>query len=887
MNKPIIRLFGRTESGGSICVFYENFQPYFYMEANELTKKEIENTPQIIKVEKVELKTPIFYQEKPTEMLKVTLQNPQEVPQVKEKFLLKQAAKEIHEADILFKNRFLIDMNLHGMNWVEAEAEKTFTKSVNGPTFTAKSIKPIEKKENSDIKYFAYDIECIPIETNRAIDSKKDPIVMISISLSHEHRGRKDFVVVAKPAQGKGVLSYDGEKEMLENFIEFIKEYDPDIITGYNINSFDMPYLIDRLKEHGIGPFFGRTLDKPVYTKKFGMYEECVVPGRVVVDPYQIIRKDPWMKFQRYTLNDVSKTLLNEEKLDVAYKDMPKMWNGSKEDLDKFIEYCRKDADLTLKLLLKVGLLDKFFEISKLSGLVLQDCFGGQTQRIDSLLLREFRKRGMVMPSKPTKEKLRKSTKARESEELKGATVLEPKKGLHSDGSTLVLDFASLYPNIMKTYNISPDTLVRGETDKKTHTSPTGATFLDKEEQEGILPYLVRNLLEARKATKKEMYEASGEQKKILNGRQLALKDIANSMYGYTGYIRARIYVIDVANSITGYGRENILKTKKLVEENFPVEIVYGDTDSIFAKTNIQSLAESKKLGEEISRFISERLPGTLQLEFEKMYRTFLILTKKRYAGWKFEYQGEWKNEIETKGIETVRRDWCRLVSNTLKENLDIILKEGDIKKVIENTRVVLEKLKANEIPIEDLTIIKGITKNPDSYDGVLPHIELAKKLSKRNPQEAPKVGDRIGFVIIKGNQMLSMRSEDPEYVKENKIQIDSEYYIQNQLLPPVRRILEAVGVSESELLGSGRQMNMMDIMNGTKRKLKHDIKFVDGELEKKEEPQEEKLGGYEGFICQECNKQHRRIPLQGSCDCGGKLAISYHGSTGSKIVNA
>ena len=874
MNKPIIRLFGCTENGKSICAFYENYMPYFYVEENEYTKKTIEQIPEIIKTEKIQRFTPIYYQEKPTKMLKVTLQNPQVVRTIREIFSGK--SKNIFEADILFKNRFMIDFGLHGMDWIEAEVENTFTKNVNVPAYKIKSLKRLEQKKNSDLKYIAFDIECIPSDMTKQIDSKIDPIVMISFIFSHEYRGQKDLVILAKHFDGKNVNGFENEKQMLEKFLDIIEEYDPDIITGYNINSFDMPYLIDRLKVNELSIFFGRTKDKPVYTKKFGLYEDCVIPGRVVVDPYQIIRKDPWMKFHRYTLNAVSKILLGEEKVDVSYSEMPKLWKGSRDDLKKFVEYCRKDAELTMKLLTKVGLLDKFFEIAKISGLLLQDCFGGQTQRIDNLLLREFKKRDYCMPSKP------KIQNSAENETFKGATVLEPKKGLHSEGCTLILDFASLYPNIMRTYNISPDTLVHGKTNKKTHTSPTGSVFLDKDEKEGILPFIVRDLLEARKQTKKEMNSSNNETKKILNARQLALKDMSNSVYGYTGYIRARIYMIDVASSITAYGRKNIIKVQKLTEENFDVKVVYGDTDSIFVKTKLIDLNKAKKLGEEISKFMSKKLPGTLELEFEKIYRTFLILTKKRYAGWKFEKGDKWKDEIETKGIETIRRDWCSLVSETLEDTLNIILKEGDIKKSIEKIRKVIEKIKANQIEIEKLTIVKGVTKNINSYGGVLPHIEVAKKIAKRNPQEPPKIGDRIGFVITRGNNpLLSSRAEDIDYVKKNKIPIDSEYYIHNQLLPPVRRILNSVEISESEILGFGRQMNINDIMNGSsKRKLKHVIKLVNIEKE------ETVLKDYEDFICKSCNKKYRRMPLQGICECSGSLIMNYHGSTGNKIVN-
>jgi DNA polymerase I len=631
--------------------------------------------------------------------------------------------------------------------------------------------------------------------------------------------------------------------------------------------------LLERLRQNNLQQSFGRC-DKSVFSKTFGITQECIVPGRIVVDPYQILKRDPWVKFHRYNLNTIAKELLGEEKIDVEYGDMPSMWNGSREKLDKFIEYCRKDAELSLRLVLEKGMLDKFFELAKISGLLLQDSFGGQSSRVETVLLHEFKKKGFVMPSRPTKQELLKRSREREKTELKGATVLEPKKGLHAEGCILVLDFRSLYPSIMRTYNVSPDTLLLNKEKIPSIKSPIGAYFVDQSIREGIFPSVLRELMDARIAIKKTMRSARGDEKRILNAKQLALKDMSNSFYGYTGYIRARLYMIDVANTITAHGRENLEKTKKLIEDNFDVEVLYADTDSVFLKTNIKNLDDAKNEGEKIAKFVSEKLPGYLELNFEKIYRTFLILTKKRYAGWKFELVGdEWVDNIEMKGIETIRRDWCALVSDTMEDAINIILKEGDVQKAINRVRGVLASLKKGEIPLDKLTIIKGITKSLESYEGTSPHIELAKKMAKRNPSEAPVVGDRLGFVIIRGNQLLSKRAEDPKYAAEHNLQIDSDYYMNSQLFPPIERILSAIGITKGELLGNGRQINMHDIMsNHREERHKIEIGFEKG------------LEGWESFVCKKCSKSYRRMPLCGSCECGGELLISYHGSLGDKV---
>lgn len=890
-NKPVIRIFGKTEDGASICIFYDKLQPYFYIRLRDgisvdTALEKMDGLKEIKDVNIVEKFLPYGFQTSRTKLLKITLYNPQDVPSIRDAMLKQGIAKDVFEADVLFKYRFMVDNKIVGMQWVEAECrpeQKTVKSKL--PTYRAESVKPVENVENADLRYLAFDIECVPTDTKKPIDSKKDPIVMISLAFSPAFRGKESLVLVAKPCAGENVKGFPGEKEMLEEFLNVIDSYDPDVLTGYNINSFDLPYIVERLGQNKMRATLSRC-DKDIFSRTYGITQEFTITGRIVADPYQILKRDPWIKLHHYDLNSVAKHFLGEEKHAVSYGEMPSMWNGSREQLSKFIEYARKDADLSLKLLIKKGMLDKFFELSKISGLLLQDTFGGQTRRIETMLLHEFKKRDFVMPQATSSNDMQKRMTERDVKDLKGATVLEPKKGLHAEGCILVLDFKSLYPSIMRTYNISPDTIILEGADIPCHESPIGARFVNEETYKGIFPDVLKNLIETRAAVKKIMKKKTGEEKRILNAKQLALKDMSNSFYGYTGYVRARLYMIDVANSITAYGRTNIEATKKMVENNFEVDVVYGDTDSIFVKTKLTNLEDAKLLGETISKFVTEKLPGYLELDFEKIYRTFLILTKKRYAGWRFDknQEGQWADEIEMRGIETVRRDWCPLVSETMVEVLNIVLKEGNVQKAIEKTKSILDMLRKSQIPPEKLTVVKGITQSLESYKGTLPHIELAKKLAIRNPAEPPKIGDRIAFVIIKGNQMLSKRAEDPSYIREHRITIDSDYYIESQLFPPIERILSAIGIEKSEILGNGRQISLGDLLSGTKRKIKHDIAIDYGNQGGTEASGGPVLTGMDEFVCKKCNKSYRRIPIQGLCDCGGEILISFQGSLGSKI---
>lgn len=833
-NKPVIRIFGKREDGQAVCGLVDGFMPYFYADANPAVLDKLEDlrgdTRLGIATDIVEKRPAIGFSMQKKKFVKITLSNPQDVPRLRQEL---EPLGRCYEADILFKYRFMVDNGIKGMQWVELDGEPANTGAAKTQCIKVRAIKPASKNENSPLRYLCFDIECLPLDYRRQLDAKIDPSIAIAISFIPAYKGQSSVVLIAKNATGPGVMSFSGEKEMLQGFIDIVNEYDPDIITGFNINGFDIPYLLERMKKFNLQMNIGRA-EKAVFSKKFADSYESEITGRVVADVYQIIKRDVNLRFVRYNLDTICREMLGEEKGDVKHGEMQKVWAS---DLPRLIEYARRDAVLAMRLLVEKRLLDKFIEIAKISGTLLQDSMRGQSIRIESMILNEFKKRDMIMPSKPTESELKKR-----KIEIKGATVLEPRKGLHKD-CVLVLDFQSLYPSIIRAFNISPDSLVLSENIPNCHEAPNGARFVDKETYVGFLPEILEVLITTRKKTKAEMKMASGDEKRILDAKQHALKILANSIYGYTGYARARLYVAEVANAITAYGRANIEKTKSFIEENFPsIEVIYGDTDSVMLKVDEKDMTKAWELGLRIAQMATQQTG--LQLEFEKIYKTFLILTKKRYAGWKFVKAGDgWEDSIDMKGIETVRRDWCALVGELMNDILITILKERDVQKASARVREVFRQLSCGKIPMGKLTIVKGITKSIDAYDGMLPHIELARKLRSRDPANAPKVGDRIGYVIIRGTSPLSKRAEDPEWAERQNLQVDVDYYANNQLLPPVERILEAAGVPREELIRSvTHQKSALDFFAPS------------------------------GLICEACGRKHSRIPLRGACDCGASM---------------
>jgi DNA polymerase I len=862
-NEPIIRIFGKDEKGEAVCLLFRNFYPYFYVlpkkgkeeDVIEFLKKSFSNLIFTLKYEEKFL--PIGYREKKTKLIKVYLKDPSKVPRLREALHANENVRETFEADIMFKYRFMADFDLKSFHWYEANVSKVSTNISKIKTYEVFDFKEIKKDDLPEFKYLAIDIE---IASKTGIpDAKRDPIIMISLAFNQSYKGEKDLVLVAKPSSNsKASLFFKNEKEMLETFLKIVEEYDPDFIVGYNINEFDLPYIFQRLKINKIQPLLGRVTNKKAFSAENGNKTKNKIPGRIVIDVYEIVKdltvKGGLLRLKRYGLGDVANELINETKEDVAHSEIYKLWNGSREDLERLIKYARKDAIIALRLLLEKQLLFKYIGISKVSGLLLQDILDyGESMRVEFLLLKEFNKRGFVIPNKPSEKEIAKREKEREVKGLKGALVLEPEVGLHSN--VIYLDFKSMYPTIFINFNICPTTLVLDEKIKDVIETPYGTKFVSKNIREGIIPQILSRLINERDKVKKLMKEEKDENKRLmLDARQWGLKYMANAFYGYTGYVRARFYILDIANAITSCGRTIISETKKIIEDANPnYKVIYGDTDSVMVKIkNVENIEKAFELGERIVEHVNEKMKGKAIIKIESVFKSLLILSKKRYAGLALEKDG-YKEKMIMKGIETVRRDWCSLTSEVLTNVLNILLREESAKeKVFDYVKDVLIKLEQNKIPIEKLAITKSITKPIHEYKGIQPHIELIKKMRKRG-DPVPGVGDRISYVIIAGPQLVSHRAEDPTYVKKHNLKIDSRYYIENQLLPPLERVFEVIGVSKTQLIGLGKQT------------------LLNGKFSKKEVS--DYLEDFDGFVCKNCNKFYEKVPLLGKClDCNGEL---------------
>jgi len=233
--------------------------------------------------------------------------------------------------------------------------------------------------------------------------------------------------------------------------------------------------------------------------------------------------------------------------------------------------------------------------------------------------------------------------------------------------------------------------------------------------------------------------------------------------------------------------------------------VIYGDTDSVMVKFGVETVAEAMEMGTEAAEYVSSKFVKPIKLEFEKVYFPYLLINKKRYAGLYYTRPDK-HDKMDCKGIETVRRDNCQLVARLMNDCLQKILIERDPSGAMEYAKRNISDLLCNRVDISQLVITKELTKTEKDYAGKQAHVELANKMKKRDAGSAPKLGDRVPYVIIAGAKGTPayQKAEDPIYVLENNIPIDAQHYLTNMLAKPLLRIFEPIlgeAKAESTLL--------------------------------------------------------------------------------------
>lgn len=867
----ILRIFGVTQEGYSVCCLVHGFQPYFYiscldgMGPDDITRfqKVLEARMQeanrnskvtkfITRIEIVQKRSIMYYQEqKSRTFLKIVVALPTMVASCRgilERGItidgLGSRCFTTYESNVLFALRFMIDCDIVGGNWIELPPW-SYQRSPRNMSYCQIEVDilysklishtPVGKYSRmAPFRILSFDIECAG-RKGHFPEPNHDPVIQIANLVTSQGEDRpfvRNVMTLrsCSPIVGVDVMSFDNEREVLLAWRDLIREVDPDLIIGYNICKFDLPYLIERAETLKITefPFLGRIRNSRVRVKdtsfssrQYGTREskEATIEGRVQFDLFQVMQRD--YKLSSYSLNSVSAHFLGEQKEDVHHSIISDLYNGNPETRRRLAVYCLKDAYLPQRLLDKLMFIYNYVEMARVTGVPLSFLLSrGQSIKVLSQILRKSRQKNLLVPN------IKGQSSGQDT--FEGATVLEAKSGFY-EKPIATLDFASLYPSIMMAYNLCYCSLVRSEDLAKfnlqpecVNKTPSGETFVKPTLQKGILPEILEELLAARKRAKADLKEAKDPfEKAVLDGRQLALKISANSVYGFTGATVGQLPCLEISSSVTSYGRQMIEHTKRLVEERFTIvggyqynaEVVYGDTDSVMIQFGVPKIEEAMTLGREASDYISGTFTKPIKLEFEKVYYPYLLISKKRYAGLLWTKPDAY-DKMDTKGIETVRRDNCLLVKNLVTECLHKILIDCDIPGAVQYVKNTISDLLMNRMDLSLLVITKGLTKTGDDYAVKAAHVELAERMRKRDAATAPTVGDRVPYVIIKAAKGAKAyeKSEDPIYVLENNIPIDPQYYLENQLSKPLLRIFEPILKNASKELLHGSHTRAVSI---------------------------------------------------------------------------
>ena len=653
------------------------------------------------------------------------------------------------------------------------------------------------------------------------------------------------------------VRSYRTEYDMLLAFNKFIQnEIDPDIITGYNILNFDNVYTIQRA-EHlwekmGSDPSiekawrWGRSEKRMCNLKKKYTWTaqrggkttwQCSLEGREFMDLYTIVMSDH--KLRSYKMDEVAKVFLGTQKIHIDYDDIPIM-QQTPEGRIRLGAYCAKDAWIPCQLTIKMSKAINAILMSQVAGVSLDTILNrGQQIRTLSLMLKKVKERaekGDVRWFIPDEDD------PPNTGSFEGAVVITPIPGFW-DRPVATLDFASLYPSIMRAWNMCFSTILSNHTEAKergyvwsdtmekpsyrpvrTFTYPEGGKFeyqtkendicfVTREQRRGILPELLEELHSERKLAKKQRkaFKEGSMEYNVLDGRQLALKVCMNSMYGFTGASKGFLPEKRIASAVTRAGRGMANETKFMCEDRYKeygVKVVYGDTDSVFVhfpkslcpgETREEIIKNANKIGEEMGVMCTKAFLPPNDLEFEKVYYPLLLKGKKRYAG--FKYEPGCKPKLDVKGFECVRRDFAPIVSKTQKKVFVLLCEQNNVDGAVQYARQVVVDLLEGRVPLDDLILSKQLTRPPSQYKNPQPHVELAKYLQKTLPStQAPKTGDRINYIIKPGRGKTFERAALPQDVIDGKCSVDNRWYLDNQLKEPLTRVFEMVINNTSDI---------------------------------------------------------------------------------------
>jgi len=629
----------------------------------------------------------------------------------------------------------------------------------------------------------------------------------------------------------------NSEQELVRHVVRLVRDTDPDILGGYEVQMSSWGFLMARAAALGTNlcPLLSRVPGSVRESKMAGLGEEGVdnpgaqysadhtseisLVGRTVFNIWRLLRAE--LALYSYTLENVAKVVLGERRPCFSTNSLTKWWREGK-TRGRVVEHYTSYLETYTNILYRLDLLSRTSELARLFGIQLFEVFSRGSQfRVESSMLRLAKPRNYV-PVSPTRQQL-----GGQAAPEYLALLLEPESRMYTD-PVVVLDFQSLYPSIMIGYNycfttclgrlqhlgspgpyefgctqlrVSPERL---EALKDSITiSPGGIVFLKAGVRRGILPKMLEDILSTRVMVKQSMkkHKNDPQLQKILHSRQLGLKLIANVTYGYTSAnFSGRMPCIEVGDSVVAKGREALERAIKTIESNtkWGARVVYGDTDSVFVVLKGKSKDEAFDIGEEMAKVITLDNPPPMKLKFEKVYLPCILQTKKRYVGYMYETRDQVKPVYDAKGIETVRRDGIPATVKILEKTIKLLFDTKDISLVKQYVLNQFRKVQASTVCLQDLTFAKEF-RGLGGYrpSACVPALELTRQAMKVDRRAVPRVGERVPYVVVYGEPglpLIQLVRHPRTLLEQTHLRTNSHYYITKVIAPPLNRCLLLVG---------------------------------------------------------------------------------------------
>jgi len=756
---PVVHLYGRLDTGASFLVRDDRQRPHFYVRGTDLSRAAaLKSLPLTQPVDKR------TFAGEP--VCRIDVEVPSDVPPLRDK--LHAAGIETFEADVRFASRYLIERGIKGGCEIEGDPSP----GAGGLVFQNPQLHPADVQITPRV--LSFDIET---------DAKAERLLAISLY----GLGSDEVLIVddgdrPMPERAEGCAT---EAAALEAFAARVRSLDPDVITGWNLIDFDLSVLERIAARVGYELELGRDRGAMRIRKAEGYFGsgQASIPGRLVLDGIDLLR-GAFIRMDDYSLDAVAREVLGEGKAVTApARDrLAEILHNYEHDLPAFALYARTDARLALGIAEKLRLIELAFARSQLTGMT-PDRVAASIASFDFLYLAELERARIVAPSV-------RGGDSRVHVAQQGGHVLEPETGLQAN--VWVFDFKSLYPSIIRTFNIDPVSYVPEPTPDLDLIRTTEGAF---QREPAILPRLLDELFPRREAAKRRGDEVAAH----------AIKILMNSFYGVLGTSACRFFNPALANSITGMGKHLLLWSKQWFESQ-GFRVLYGDTDSLFvssaASDPARASSEAGRLAALLNRDLEQhiearwRVRSRLELEFEKLYlKLFLPRARhsmrgasKRYAG--LIYSAGGTGTVEFVGMEVIRRDATPLAKRVQRELYERLFSNRPVDAYLAE---IVARVRRGELD-EELVYHKNLRKETGEYTATTPpHVAAARK-------SRLALGRSIRYV---------MTTAGAEPLDNLSHPLDREHYVEKQVKPVAEPVLDTLGLNFERVIGDARQFEL------------------------------------------------------------------------------